>query len=87
VDVLEDGVSLLVSRGAGRGDYLMPDLIGRRAGDVLGVLSAVGLKVTDVRYRDYPGAPGGVVLRQMPSAGHRVSPHSAVALEVSKGES
>jgi eukaryotic-like serine/threonine-protein kinase len=87
VDIIDGGVSLLVSRGAGRGDFLMPDLIGKRASDVLGALQVAGLKVTDVRYREYPGASGGIVLRQSPSAGHRVSPHSAVALEVSRGES
>jgi beta-lactam-binding protein with PASTA domain len=87
VDVIQDGVSVLVSRGAGRGDYLMPDLIGQRASDVLGALQGAGLKVTDVRYRPYPGAGGGIVLRQTPAAGHRVSPHSSVALEVSKGDS
>lgn len=87
VEAIEAGISLLVSRGSGRGDYLMPDLIGKRASDVLGTLQVVGLKVTDVRYRAYPGAPGGIVLRQSPAAGHRVSPHSAVALEVSKGDS
>ncbi len=87
VDAIEAGISLLVSRGSGRGDYLMPDLIGKRASDVLGTLQVAGLKVTDVRYRAYPGAQGGIVLRQSPAAGHRVSPHSAVALEVSKGDS
>ncbi len=87
VDAIAEGVSLLVSRGSGRGDYLMPDLIGKRAIEVLFTLQMAGLKVTDVRYRPYPGAPGGIVLRQSPAAGHRVSPHSAVALEVSKGES
>ncbi len=87
VDAIAEGISLLVSRGSGRGDYVMPDLIGQRASDVLGTLQLAGLKVTDVRYRAYPGAPGGIVLRQSPAAGHRVSPHSAVALEVSKGDS
>lgn len=87
VDQLAEGVSLLVSRGSGRADYVMPDLIGRRADDVLGSLQLAGLKVTDVRYRNYPGAKGGVILRQSPAAGHRVSPHSSVALEVSKAGS
>jgi beta-lactam-binding protein with PASTA domain len=84
VDQVAEGVSLLVSRGSAGADYVMPDLIGRRADDVLGSLQLAGLKVTDVRYRSYPGAAGGVILRQSPSAGHRVSPHSSVSLEVSK---
>jgi serine/threonine-protein kinase len=86
VDEIGEGVSLLVSRGAGP-DYLMPDLIGRRAEDVLPTLQAAGLKVTDVRYRNYPGAGPGIVLRQSPAAGHRVSRRSSVTLEVSRADS
>ena len=43
----EEGVSLLVSRGRGGTDYLMPDMIGRRADDVLSDLRRGGLKVSD----------------------------------------
>ena len=87
VDQVAEGVSLLVSRGSAGSDYVMPDLIGRRADDILGSRQLAGLKVTDVRYRSYPGTAGGVVLRQSPLAGHRVSPHSSVSLEVSKAGS
>jgi beta-lactam-binding protein with PASTA domain len=83
-DSLEDGVSLLVSRGRGGTDYLMPDLIGRRADSVLDDLRRAGLKVSEIRYRSYPGVAPGVVLRQVPAAGHRVSPRSAVSVDVSK---
>lgn len=79
------GVSLLASRGRPR-DYVMPDLIGRRAEDVLPFLQHAGLKVADVRYRSYPGVAPGVVLRQAPPAGHRVSPHGVVSLDVSRAE-
>jgi serine/threonine-protein kinase len=84
VEIIEGGISLLVSRGSSRRDYVMPDLIGRRADEVIAPLTAAGLKVADVRYRSYPGAGEGVVLRQSPAAGHRVSPHSTVSLEVSQ---
>jgi serine/threonine-protein kinase len=80
------GVSLLASRGRAR-DYVMPDLIGRRAEDVLPVLHSAGLKVADVRYRSYPGVAAGIVLRQAPPAGHRVSPRGVVSLDVSKDAS
>jgi serine/threonine-protein kinase len=83
-DVLEGGVSLLVSRGPGDTDYVMPDLIGRKAEDVLARLQEAGLKVAEVRYRSYPGVAPGIVLRQIPSAGHRVSPRSSVSLDISK---
>lgn len=83
-DSLEDGVSLLVSRGRGGTDYLMPDLIGRRADDVLAELRRAGLKVSEIRYRAYPGVAPGVVIRQVPAAGHRVSTHTAMSVDVSK---
>jgi serine/threonine-protein kinase len=81
-----EGVSLLVSLGPAWSEYVMPDLIGRRAGDVLEALRWAGLKVTDVSYRSYPGVPPGTIIRQGPPAGYRVSRHSSVSLEVSRSE-
>jgi serine/threonine-protein kinase len=83
-EALGEGISLLVSRGPGNVDYLMPDLIGRKAEDVLEGLRFAGLKVAEVRYRTYPGVAPGIVLRQVPPAGHRVSPRMSVSLDVSK---
>lgn len=83
-EALGEGISLLVSRGPGNVDYLMPDLIGRKADDVLEGLRWVGLKVAEIRYRTYPGVAPGIVLRQLPPAGHRVSPRTSVSLDVSK---
>ena len=87
VDLSEGGASLLVSRGRGGASYVMPDLIGREASAVLASLRAAGLKVTDVRYRSYPGVAPGIVLRQEPAAGHRVSARASVALDVSRAAS
>jgi beta-lactam-binding protein with PASTA domain len=87
VDALGEGLSVLVSRGPGGRDYVMPDLIGHSAEDVLAGLSHAGLKVADVRYRTYPGVAPGIVLRQLPPAGHRVSPRTTVSLDVSKASS
>jgi beta-lactam-binding protein with PASTA domain len=66
---------------------MMPDLIGRPADDVLAALQQAGLKVADVRYRTYPGVAVGIVLRQTPPAGHRVSPRGSVSLDVSRSPS
>jgi serine/threonine-protein kinase len=82
-DPAGDGVALLVSRGARGADYLMPDLIGRRADAALDALRRAGLKVADVRYRAYPGVAPGIVLRQAPPAGHRASQRATVSLEIS----
>jgi serine/threonine-protein kinase len=83
-DSIGEGVSLLVSRGRPRPQYLMPDLIGRAAEGLLEELARHGLKVADVRERHYPGVPPGVVLRQAPAAGHPVNPAVAVSLEISQ---
>jgi beta-lactam-binding protein with PASTA domain len=78
-----EGVALLVSTGPGL-DFVMPDLIGRPAGPALDVLRRAGLKVGDVRYRPYPGTLPGVVLRQVPASGQRVSRTAPISLEVSR---
>jgi beta-lactam-binding protein with PASTA domain len=62
----------------------MPDLIGRPAISVLDSLRAAGLKVAEVRYRSYPGVAAGLVLRQAPLAGYRVSPQTSISLDVSQ---
>jgi serine/threonine-protein kinase len=77
-------VALLVSRGPQGADYLMPDLIGRPADAVLDRLRSAGLKVAEVRYRTYPGVAPGIVLRQIPAAGHRVNTRAQVSLDISK---
>lgn len=81
-----EGASLLVSRGPLSADYVMPDLIGRAAGEVLDRLRSAGLKVTDIHYRSYPGLAPGIILRQVPPAGHRVSPQLPITLDVSRAE-
>jgi beta-lactam-binding protein with PASTA domain len=86
-DLSSGGASLLVSRGPAGASYVMPDLIGREAGVVIAALQAAGLKVSDVRYRTYPGVEPGIVLRQTPLAGHPVSPRATLSLDVSKGAS
>jgi serine/threonine-protein kinase len=86
-DLSTGGASLLVSRGPGGASYVMPDLIGRDAAAALAALEAAGLKVSDVRYRTYPGVAPGIVLRQIPAAGHPVSPRAALSLDVSRASS
>ncbi len=83
-DIGDEGASLLVSRGPRDLGYVMPDLIGRDARAVLDALERAGLKVTDVRYRSYPGVAPGIVLRQSPSAGQRIGVRAALSLDVSR---
>lgn len=86
-DAPGDGASLLVSRGPGRAAYVMPDLIGRSADAAMASLHTVGFKVANVRYRTYPGVAPGIVLRQLPPAGHRVDPRTPLSLDVSRASS
>jgi beta-lactam-binding protein with PASTA domain len=85
-DSVGDGMSLLVSRGPTAADYVMPDLIGRRAEDAVDGLRRVGLKVAEVRYRSYPGVAPGIVLRQIPASGHRVNRRTSVSLDISRAQ-
>lgn len=81
------GVTLLVSRGPASADYIMPDLISRPAKATLEVLQHAGLRIADVTYRVYPGAPEGIILKQSPEAGFRVTPRTIVTVEVSGASS
>lgn len=81
----EATTSLLVSRGRFNADFVMPDLIGRKADSVLAALGQAGLKASDVRYRSYPGVEPGIVLKQQPPAGYRIGQQSPVSLDVSRG--
>jgi serine/threonine-protein kinase len=78
------GASLLVSRGPAGSSYVMPDVIGKDAGTAIRALQSAGLRVADVRYRSYPGVAAGVVLKQLPPAGHRVDPRTPLVLEISR---
>jgi beta-lactam-binding protein with PASTA domain len=79
-----EAVSLLVSQGTIGADYVMPDLIGRRANDALSLLRRAGVKIGAVSYRSYPGVAGGLILRQDPPAGHRLGAQTSVSLDVSR---
>jgi beta-lactam-binding protein with PASTA domain len=86
-ELTSGGVSLLISRGPRSASFVMPDLIGYPADSALISLRMAGLKVESVHYRSYPGIEPGVVLRQVPPSGHRVSTRTPLRLDVSKGAS
>jgi serine/threonine-protein kinase len=78
------GAALLVSLGSSSRRYVMPDLIGRPAEQVREALERAGLRAAEVRFRSYPGVAPGIVLRQVPAAGHPVDPSTNISLEVSR---
>jgi serine/threonine-protein kinase len=83
-DNVREGLALLVSQGPRPLDYVMPDLIGRRLEEAEEALHQAGMAAGDISLRSYPGVQAGIVLRHIPSAGHRVNRATPVALEVSK---
>jgi serine/threonine-protein kinase len=77
-------VSLLISEGEWEERYLMPDLIGRRAEDVIPWLEELNFKVEDVRDTYYPGLSSGIIIKQHPNQGYMVQKNFPITLEVSK---
>jgi serine/threonine-protein kinase len=77
-------VSLLINRGQAAAGYVMPDIIGAIASRTVDVLRRRGFRVTVGAEVPYPGLPSGVVVRQTPQAGYRVSEGDAIVLEVSR---
>ncbi|MGH7740696.1 MAG: PASTA domain-containing protein [Candidatus Eiseniibacteriota bacterium] len=71
-------VGLLLSAGARRETFVMPDLLGREAAGVQRQLSALGLKVVTPA----GSASAGPVVFQDPSAGSRISLDATVTLRV-----
>jgi eukaryotic-like serine/threonine-protein kinase len=70
-------VSLLISAGAGRDEYVMPDLLGRELGTVRRQLEALGFRVATP-----PGAPiSGAIVFQDPAAGSKVTRDANVTLQ------
>ena len=77
-------VSLLVSQGEREKKYLMPDLIGKRAENVLAKLKELDFRVEDVRYTYYPGLGAGITIKQFPPQGYLIQKNYPITLEVSK---
>lgn len=76
--------NFLVSQGETEPKYLMPDLIGRRAGTSIPRLRDLGFKVADVRYSYYPGLDAGIIIKQFPPHGFGIAKRGLISLEVSR---
>jgi beta-lactam-binding protein with PASTA domain len=77
-------VGLLLSQGAREEQYVMPDLIGRRADAVIARLKDLDFKVADIHYVYYPGLMSGIVIKQSPLNGYRIQKRNLITLEVSR---
>jgi beta-lactam-binding protein with PASTA domain len=77
-------VGLLISQGAREQQYVMPDLIGRKADGVIARLKEIDFRISDIHYVYYPGLMSGVVVRQFPPNGYRIQKRNLITLEVSR---
>ena len=81
----ETRVSILLSRGYMANAYVMPDFVGRDYADLLDVLSRGVLRVSEIKYLDFPGVAKNIVVRQSPTAGTKVYSRDRIVLHLSKG--
>jgi serine/threonine-protein kinase len=77
-------ISLLISQGEKEVNYLMPDLIGKKAETVLAKLKELDFRVEDIRYTSYPGLEAGITIKQFPPQGYLIQKKYPITLEVSK---
>ena len=77
-------VSLLVNRRDDNETFVMPDLIGTLADRAVALLRAQNFRVTTGPDVAYPGVPAGIVVRQSPQAGLRITSIQVITLEVTK---
>jgi beta-lactam-binding protein with PASTA domain len=77
-------ISLLVTVPEEEQAFVMPDLVGRQLPQVSEMLQRSGMRIGSVMETDAPGATAGVVLRQYPPAGQRITRAWSVSLQVAR---
>lgn len=77
-------ISFLVSQGQHEIRYLMPDLIGKNAANVIAQLNSMDFNIGNIRYRYYRGLNSGVIINQSPAPGSKIQKRNRITLEVSK---
>jgi len=77
-------INLLVTAPAEPTALIMPTFTGRPLADASKAIQDAGLRVAVVNTVPAPGLPVGTVLKQSPGAGQKVTPGTAVTLEVAQ---
>ncbi|MDY0297844.1 MAG: PASTA domain-containing protein [Acidobacteriota bacterium] len=77
-------VDLLVSKGAADIAFVMPDLIGGDAARVVAFFETHGLRISNITEVPYPGLRPGVVIKQFPAPGYRISRRNLIGIQVSQ---
>jgi serine/threonine-protein kinase len=78
-------VAVLVSRGYVEPAYVMPDFIGQPISEVYERVRRGGHRLSRARYVEYYGVPHGVVVRQTPQPGIKVTKRDRIVVYISKG--
>ncbi len=77
-------INLLVTAATEPAALIMPSFTGRPLADASKAIQDAGLRVAAVNTVPVPGLPAGTVLKQSPGAGQKVTPGTAVTLEVAQ---
>jgi len=77
-------IDILASRGSREKSFIMPDIIGKKAANVLIYFESRGLKIAKITKTRYPGLEPDVVIKQYPLSGYRINAKARVSIEVSE---
>jgi serine/threonine-protein kinase len=77
-------IDFLVSRGQNEDRFIMPDLIGKRANEVLRRLKALDFQKCDRTEVWYPDIGPGIVVKQSPKGGALILKRNEIHLDVSR---
>ena len=77
-------INLLVTAPAEPAALIMPSFVGRQLGDATKTIQDAGLRVAVVNHVPVPTLAVGMVLKQSPGAGQKVTPGTAVTLDVAQ---
>jgi len=83
-DERAEKVSLLVNRGTGSQDFVVPDLIGTLASRSADLLRSLKFRIAVTAEVPYPGLPPGIVVKQTPQPGFRIASGEMITLEISR---
>ncbi len=77
-------VGVLISRGIRSESFIMPEIIGDSADDVMAFFEDKGIQITKISYRTYEGLEPGIIINQSPRQGYRINRRSIIELVVSE---
>jgi eukaryotic-like serine/threonine-protein kinase len=77
-------IDILASRGYRNKSYIMPDIIGKKAANVVIYFENKNLKISKITPVAYPGLEPDVVIKQYPLSGYRINAKARISIEVSE---